>query len=96
MAAIVAAIHDGVNAFYEQPDLAIQAISRKTQEDNPDILKKIYDFFNTKVRFDATLVPRAESVQGMLDFLAETTIPAARNARPEQFFDTRFLGQMQK
>ena len=93
MAAVVAAIHDGVLAFYDQPDLAIQTISRRTGEDDPTILKKTYDFFNTKVRFDASLVPRPESLQGMLDFLAETTIPAARNAKPEEFIDTRFLGQ---
>lgn len=91
MAAVVAAIREGVNAFYAQPDLAIQTISKRTGEDDAAVLKKTYDFFNTKVRFDATLVPRAESLQGMLDFLAETTIPAARNAKPEQFIDTRFL-----
>jgi ABC-type nitrate/sulfonate/bicarbonate transport system substrate-binding protein len=90
-AAVVAAIRDGVNAFYAQPDLAMQTISKRTGEDDPAVLKKTYDFFNTKVRFDATLVPRPESLQGMLDFLAETTIPAAKNARPEQFIDTRFL-----
>jgi ABC-type nitrate/sulfonate/bicarbonate transport system substrate-binding protein len=94
MAAVVAAIQDGVNAFYEQPDLAIRTISKRTSEDDPAILKKTYDFFNTKLRFDASLVPRPESLQGMLDFLAETTIPAARGARPEQFIDTRFLGQI--
>ena len=70
MAAVVAAIREGVNAFYAQPDLAIQTISKRTGEDDAAVLKKTYDFFNTKVRFDATLVPRAESLQGMLDFLA--------------------------
>ena len=95
-AAVVAAIHDGVLAFYDQPDLALQTISRRTGEDDPAILKKTYDFFNAKVRFDPTLVPRPESLQGMLDFLAETTIPAAKNARPEQFIDTRFLGQFSR
>jgi ABC-type nitrate/sulfonate/bicarbonate transport system substrate-binding protein len=95
-AAVVAAIHDGVLAFYDQPDLAMQTISRRTGEDDPNILKKTYDFFNTKVRFDPTLVPRPESLQGMLDFLAETTIPAAKNAKPEQFIDTRFLGQFSR
>jgi ABC-type nitrate/sulfonate/bicarbonate transport system substrate-binding protein len=95
-AAVVAAIHDGVLAFYNQPDLALQTISKRTGEDDPTVLKKTYDFFNDKVRFDPTLMPRPESLQGMLDFLADTTIPAARNAKPEQFIDTRFLGQFSR
>jgi ABC-type nitrate/sulfonate/bicarbonate transport system substrate-binding protein len=87
----VKAIQHGVDAFYDQPDLAIQTISKKSGEDDQTVLRKTYDFFNTKVRFDRTLVPRADSLQGMLDFLAETTIPEAKTARPEQFIDTRFL-----
>jgi ABC-type nitrate/sulfonate/bicarbonate transport system substrate-binding protein len=87
----VKAIQQGVDAFYDKPDLALQTISKKTGEEDPEVLKKTYDFFNTKVRFDRTLVPRAESLQGMLDFLAESTIPEAKNAKPEQFIDARFL-----
>ena len=92
----VKAIQQGVDAFYDKPDLAIQTISKKTGEEDQEVLRKTYEFFNTKMRFDRTLVPRPDSLQGMLDFLAESTIPEAKNAKAEQWIDTRFLAGLSK
>jgi len=92
----VAALREGAEAFDAQPDVALKVIQQYTKEDNPEIVKKTYEFFTTKVRFDKSLQPSVEGLQAMLDFLGDTTIPAAKNAKPEQFFDTRFIDKLPK
>jgi hypothetical protein len=35
-------------------------------------------------------------LQATLDYLGETVIPAAKDAKPDQFIDTRVLAQLPK
>ena len=56
------------------------------------MLDRSYEFFK-KAGFRRELVTSEPGVQGMLDFLSET-IPEAKNAKPSQFFDDRFVRQV--
>jgi len=83
----------GVQAYNEQPDLAMQLLSQYTKETDTTILKRTYEFHRTQAAFEPTLKPTVEGIQSMIDFLADS-IPAAKTAKPEQFIDNRFLAQL--
>lgn len=87
-------LRQGVLAYNSQPDLAMKLLSDFTKETDASILKRTYDFFKTQAPFEPSLKPTAAGVQSMIDFLAETSIPAAKNAKAEQFIDGRFLSQI--
>ncbi|HEX9144642.1 MAG TPA: hypothetical protein VGA09_10250, partial [Candidatus Binatia bacterium] len=57
------------------------------------LLRKTYDFYVGKVVERAPYINMA-GMQNALDDLART-VPAARNARPDQFVDTRFLDKLE-
>jgi len=92
----VAGLREGAIAFEEQPDVAIKVIQQYTKEDDPKIAKQTYEFFTTKVRFDRSLRPSPAGLTEMLKFLSETTVPPAKDAKPEQFIDTRFVDKLPK
>jgi hypothetical protein len=71
----------------------MKLLSQYTKETDANILKRTYDFYKTQAAFEPTLKPTVEGIQSMIDFLAET-MPAAKTAKPEQFIDSRFLGQL--
>jgi ABC-type nitrate/sulfonate/bicarbonate transport system substrate-binding protein len=89
----LAGLRRGVQLYDEQPDMAMKLLSQYTKETDANILKRTYDFYKTQAAFEPTLKPTVEGIQSMIDFLAET-MPAAKTAKPEQFIDSRFLGQL--
>lgn len=88
--AFLAGLKDGINAFNNQPELAMQTLQQKTKVDDPAVLKQTYDFYRTKAPFNATLQPSVGSIQSMLDFIGQSE-PKAKTASPQQFLDMRFL-----
>lgn len=83
----------GVQLYNEQPAMAMKLLSDYTKETDGSILKRTYDFYKTQAAFEPTLKPTVEGIQSMIDFLAES-MPAAKGAKPDQFTDNRFLGQL--
>lgn len=83
----------GVQLYNEQPDMAMKLLSDYTKETDASILKRTYNFYKTQAAFEPTLKPTVEGIQSMIDFLA-ASLPAAKGAKPDQFVDTRFLGQL--
>jgi hypothetical protein len=61
---------------------------------DPDILRKTYEFFTRVAPFEPSLQPTIPGIKAIVDFMATTTLPAARQFTPEQFVDLRFLGQL--
>ncbi len=83
----------GVQLYSAQPDMAMKLLSDYTKETDQTILKRTYEFYRTQAAFEPTLKPTVEGIQSMIDFLAES-MPAAKGAKPDQFMDGRFLGQL--
>jgi ABC-type nitrate/sulfonate/bicarbonate transport system substrate-binding protein len=90
------AMRDGIRAFNSQRDLAIKVLQEQTKQTDADILQRTYDFYKSATPFQEDLQPSLVGLQALLDFGAETTLPAAKNAKPEQFVDTRVLARLAK
>ena len=89
---LLRAIRAGIDRYYSDKPFALKVISKYTKERDPDFLDKSYDFYR-KAGFRRELVTSEPGVQGILDFLTES-IPEAKNAKPSQFFDDRFVRQV--
>lgn len=91
--ALLASIRDGINAWNEKPDLAMQVMDEYAKVGDPSILQKTYDFYTKTAPFEPTLQPTIPGIKAMMTFLSPT-VPKLANFTPEQFVDTRFLSQL--
>ncbi|MBI1995571.1 MAG: hypothetical protein HYS66_03780, partial [Deltaproteobacteria bacterium] len=69
-------------------------MAKYTKIQDTVVLQKAYDFYMSKVLEKAPYVNMV-GVQNVLDDLAKT-IPAAKNAKPDQFVEHRFLDALDK
>ena len=72
----------------------IKTLAKYTTVTDPVLLAKTYDFYMTKVLERAPYI-NMQGMQNAIDDLART-LPAAKNAKPEQFVDLRFLDRLEK
>jgi ABC-type nitrate/sulfonate/bicarbonate transport system substrate-binding protein len=91
--AFLKGLRRGIQAYNEQPELAMRLLGQFSKEEDTTILKKTYDFYRNQAPFEPSMKPTNEGIRSMIDFLAES-IPAAKNAKPEQFVDTHLLAQV--
>lgn len=90
MRAYVRAVHRARN----DRESTIKTLARYTTITDPVLLSKTYDFYMGKVIERAPYI-NMQGMQNALDDLART-LPAAKNAKPEQFVDLRFLDRLEK
>jgi len=86
------AVRAGIDRYYADKPFAIKVISKYAKETDQEVLDRSYEFYK-KAGFRRELVTSEPGLQGMLDFLTET-IPEAKSAKPSQFFDDRFVRQV--
>ncbi len=84
----------GMHRAITDRDFTIKTLAKYTTVTDPVLLGKTYDFYVGKVVERAPYINMA-GMQNALDDLART-VPAAKNARPEQFVDLRFLEKLEK
>ena len=84
----------GMHRAITDREFTIKSLARYTSVTDPVLLRKTYDFYVGKVVERAPYINMA-GMQNALDDLART-VPAARNAKPDQFVDTRFLDKIEK
>jgi NitT/TauT family transport system substrate-binding protein len=94
-------LREGVKIYNSQPEVAMDAIKKYSKEEDPEILRKTYEYFRDKSPFQADLQPTLEGIQAVLDYFANNPdstvrLPAAKTAKPSEFVDTRFLKQMRQ
>ena len=89
---LLRSIRAGIERYYSDKAFAIKVIAKYTKETDPDILDRTYEFYR-KAGFRRELITSEPGVQGILDFLSES-IPEAKKATPSQFFDDRFVRQL--
>ena len=89
---LLRAVRAGIERYYSDKPFTMKVIAKYTKENDPDIIDRTYEFYR-KAGFRRELVISEPGVQGILDFLSET-IPEAKKASPAQFFDDRFVRQL--
>jgi len=73
---------------------SIKTLAKYTTITDSEILNRAYDFYMTKVLERAPYI-NMQGMQNALDDVARS-VPAAKNAKPEQFVDLRFLDKIEK
>jgi ABC-type nitrate/sulfonate/bicarbonate transport system substrate-binding protein len=89
---LLRAIRAGIERYYADKPFALKVIAKYNKERDSDFLDKSYEFYR-RAGFRRDLVTSEVGVQGILDFLSES-IPEAKKAAPSQFFDDRFVRQV--
>ena len=89
---LLRAVRSGIDRYYADKSFAMKVIGKYAKESDNDVLDRSYEFFK-KAGFRRELVTSESGVQGILDFLSDS-IPEAKTAKPSQFFDDRFVRQV--
>lgn len=89
---LLRAIRAGIDRYYSDKNFAVKVIGKYTKESDADVLDKTYEFYR-RAGFRRELMTSEPGIQGILNFLSET-IPEAKKAAPAQFFDDRFVRQV--
>jgi ABC-type nitrate/sulfonate/bicarbonate transport system substrate-binding protein len=89
---LLRAVRTGIDRYYSDKPFTLKVIAKYTRENDADFLERTYEF-SRKAGFRRDLVISEPGVQGILDFLSET-LPEAKKAVPAQFFDDRFVRQL--
>ena len=89
---LLRAVRGGIERYYVDKPFAMKVIGKYAKETDNDVLDRTYEFYK-KAGFRRELVTSEPGLQGILDFLSES-IPEAKSAKPAQFFDDRFVRQL--
>ena len=84
----------GIHRARTDREFTYRSMAKYTKIQDPVVLQKAYDFYMSKVLEKAPYV-NMTGVHNALEDLAKT-VPAAKNAKPEQFVDLRFLNALEK
>ena len=84
----------GIHRARTDREFTYKSMAKYTKIQDQSLLQKAYDFYMSKVLEKAPYINMA-GVQNVLDDLVKT-VPAAKNAKPEQFVDMRFLDTLEK
>ena len=84
----------GIHRAKTDRELTFKSIAKYTKIEDPLLLQKAYDLYVGKVLERAPYINMA-GMKNALDDLAKT-VPAAKDAKPEQFIDTRYLDNLEK
>jgi ABC-type nitrate/sulfonate/bicarbonate transport system substrate-binding protein len=89
---LLRSVREGIDRYYADKPFTLRVIPKYTRDTDPDIIERTYEFYR-EAGFRRELTISESGMRGILSFLAET-VPEAKNAEPIQFFDDRFVRQM--
>ena len=89
---LLRAVRAGIDRYYNDKAFTMKVIAKYTRENDPEIIDRTYEFYR-KAGFRRDLTISEPGIRGILDFLSET-VPEAKKAAPGQFFDDRFVRQL--
>jgi hypothetical protein len=89
---LLRAVRSGIERYYADKPFAMKVIGKYTKETDQEVLDRSYEFYK-RAGFRRELVTSEPGIQGILDFLSDS-IPEAKQAKPSQFFDDRFVRQV--
>ena len=89
---LLRSVRAGIDRYYNDKPFTLKVIPKYTRDSDPDVIERTYEFYR-KAGFRRDLIISEPGIQGILDFLSETA-PEAKKAVPGQFFDDRFVRQL--
>ena len=89
---LLRSVRAGIDRYYTDKAFTMKVIAKYTRETDPDVVERTYEFFR-KAAFRRELTISEPGVQAILDFLSDT-VPEAKKATAAQFFDERFVRQL--
>src|SRR5262245_9605425 len=89
---LLRAVRAGIERYYADKPFAMKVIGKYAKENDQEVLDRSYESYK-RAGFRRELVTSEPGLQGILDFLSES-IPEAKAAKPVQFFDDRFVRQV--
>ena len=89
---LLRAVRVGIERYYADKPFAMKVIGKYAKETDQEVLDRSYEFYK-RAGFRRELLTSEPGLQGILDFLSES-IPEAKTAKPAQFFDDRFVRQV--
>jgi NitT/TauT family transport system substrate-binding protein len=89
---LLRSVRAGIERYYSDKAFTMKVIAKYTRENDPEIIDRTYEFYR-RAGFRRDLIISEAGMRGILDFLAET-VPEAKKAVPGQFFDDRFVRQL--
>lgn len=89
---LLRSVREGIDRFYADKPFTLKVIPKYTRDSDPDIIERTYEFYR-KAGFRRELMISEPGMRGMLNFLSES-VPEAKKAEPAQFFDDRFVRQL--
>ena len=84
----------GIHRARSDREFTYKSMAKYTKIQDSDVLRRAYDLYMGKVLEKAPTI-NIVGLQNALDDLAKS-VPAAKNAKPEQFVDHRFLDNLEK
>jgi len=84
----------GIHRAKTDKEFTFKSIAKYTKIEDPPVLQKAYDLYVGKVLEKAPYINMV-GMKNALDDLAKT-VPVAKNVKPEQFIETRFLDNLEK
>lgn len=88
---VVRSYAEGVQMFKTNKTAALRMIQNQLKVKEPEIQEDTYNQFRDYLEY-----PPYVSRKGMAAVLAEITDPAAKNVKPEDFLDMRFVAELDK
>ena len=90
---LLRSVREGIDRYYADKPFTLKVIPKYTRDTDPEIIDRTYEFYR-KAGFRRELMISEPGMRGIVNFLSETTVPEAKNAEPAQFFDDRFVRQL--
>jgi ABC-type nitrate/sulfonate/bicarbonate transport system substrate-binding protein len=90
---LLRSVREGIDRYHADKPFTLKVIPKYTRDTDSDIIERTYEFYR-KAGFRRELTISEPGMRGILNFLSETTVPEAKKAEPAQFFDDRFVRQM--
>ncbi|HEY3305251.1 MAG TPA: ABC transporter substrate-binding protein [Candidatus Binatia bacterium] len=84
----------GIHRARTDKELTLKSLAKYTKVEDATVLQQAYDLYVGKVLEKAPYINMA-GMRNALDDLAKT-VPAAKNVKPEQFIEQRFLDNLEK
>lgn len=89
---LLRSVRAGIDRYYNDKAFTLKVIPKYTKDTDPEVIERTYEFYR-KAGFRREMTISEPGIRGILDFLSDT-VPEAKKATPAQFFDDRFVRQL--
>jgi ABC-type nitrate/sulfonate/bicarbonate transport system substrate-binding protein len=95
MPALLKGYRRAIERFLQDPAWGKEMLAAIMQITDEGLIQEAYEFHSGPVPFTPSLQVSREGLQGVLDSLKDV-LPAAASVQPDQFYDSRFVDQLDR